>query len=117
MYIYPLSHRQYVYVMLMARTSNEITTIIMRDLYSRCNAKGYMRKGKGRPVSKNKHDRTTNLYTHIYKIEHNYEYTRTYFFTLLFILPSTGFEPGFPASLLSPITTTLYYLLLLQLLK
>jgi hypothetical protein len=59
-------------------------------------------------VSKNKHDRTTKLYTHIYKIEHNYVYIRTHFFTLLFILPSTGFEPGFPASLLSPITTTLY---------
>jgi hypothetical protein len=49
MYIYPLSRRQYVYVMLMARTSNEITKIIMRDVNSRCNAKGYMRKGKGRP--------------------------------------------------------------------
>jgi hypothetical protein len=68
-------------------------------------------------VSKNKHDRTTKLYTHIYKTEHNYVYTRTHFFTLLFILPSTGFESGFPASLQSPINTTLYYLLLLQLLK
>jgi len=68
-------------------------------------------------VSKNKHDRTTKLYTHIYKTEHSFVCTLTHFFTLLFILPSTGFEPGFPASLLSPITTTLFYLLLLPLLK
>jgi hypothetical protein len=44
-------------------------------------------------VSKNKHDRTTKLYTHRYKIEHNYVNTHTHFFTLLFILPSTGFKP------------------------
>ncbi len=68
-------------------------------------------------VSKNKHDRTTKLYTHIYKSEQNYIYTGTHFFTLLLLLPSTGFDPGFPASLPSPITTTLYYLFLLQLLQ
>ncbi len=36
----------------MARTSNGITKLIMRVVYSRCNAKGYMRKGKGRPEPK-----------------------------------------------------------------
>jgi hypothetical protein len=35
--------------MIMAGTSNEITKLIMRDVYSRCNDSGYMRKGKGRP--------------------------------------------------------------------
>jgi hypothetical protein len=48
MYIYPLSRRQYVYGMLIARTSNEITKIIMREDNSRCNAKGYTVCGKGR---------------------------------------------------------------------
>jgi hypothetical protein len=49
MYIYPLSRRQYVYGMLIARTSNEFTKINEQEENSRCNARGYMRKGKGRP--------------------------------------------------------------------
>jgi hypothetical protein len=49
MYIYPLSRKQYVYGMLIARTSNEFTKINMREENSRCNARRYMRKGKGGP--------------------------------------------------------------------
>ncbi len=49
MYIYPLSRKQYVYGMLIARTSNEFTKINKQEENSRCNARGYMRKGKGRP--------------------------------------------------------------------
>ncbi len=33
----------------MAGTSDGITKLIMRDVYSRCNARRYMRKGKCRP--------------------------------------------------------------------
>ena len=67
---------------------------------------------------KNKHDRTTKLYTHTLYTKLNITtYIHVHISLTLFILPSIGFQPGFPASLLSPITTILYYLLLLQLLK
>jgi hypothetical protein len=57
-------------------------------------------------VAKNKHDGTTKLYTHMYKNKHNFIYT--HLFPLIFLLPFTVFELGFPASLPSPTTTTLY---------
>jgi hypothetical protein len=38
----------------------------------------------------------------------------THSYSFIFLQPSTGFEPGSPASLPSPITTTLYYLILSQ---
>ncbi len=69
MYIYPLSHRQYVYVMLMARTSNEITKIIIRD----CILDAMLRDvcGKGRvglyqKVSMIEQQTCTHIYTKLY---------------------------------------------------
>ena len=46
MFIYPLSRKQYVYGMMIARTSNEISQINKQDEISRCNARAICGKGR-----------------------------------------------------------------------